>query len=152
MEEERRLCYVAMTRAKERLVMTSARQRMLYGRTSSSLPSRFLDELPQGAVDWQGKSGEGGADRRGGGMGISGGSVPPSRPVRDAGFTSGAHSQTADLLQLEKGDSVEHRTFGRGMVLSVRPMGNDALIEVAFDGVGVKRLMLKVAGVHMKKL
>ena len=55
-------------------------------------------------------------------------------------------------LQLEKGDAIEHRTFGKGMVLSVRPMGGDALIEVAFDGVGTKKLMLKVAGAHITKL
>ena len=53
MEEERRLCYVAMTRARERLVMTAARQRMLYGRTNSNPPSRFLEELPREPVEWE---------------------------------------------------------------------------------------------------
>ena len=56
MEEERRLCYVAMTRARQRLTMTTARQRMLYGRTSSNLPSRFLEELPEEPIDWQSKT------------------------------------------------------------------------------------------------
>ncbi|MDE7218582.1 MAG: UvrD-helicase domain-containing protein, partial [Oscillospiraceae bacterium] len=56
MEEERRLCYVAMTRARERLTMTTARQRMLYGRTSSNMPSRFLEELPAEPIDWQSKT------------------------------------------------------------------------------------------------
>ena len=56
MEEERRLCYVAMTRARERLTMTTARQRMLYGRTSNNMPSRFLEELPAEPIDWQGKT------------------------------------------------------------------------------------------------
>ena len=50
------------------------------------------------------------------------------------------------------GDMVEHTAFGKGMVLSVRPMGGDALVEVAFDQVGAKKLMLKSAGSHMKKL
>ena len=56
MEEERRLCYVAMTRARERLVMTTARQRMLYGRTTNNMPSRFLEEIPTENMDWQGKA------------------------------------------------------------------------------------------------
>ncbi len=162
MEEERRLCYVAMTRARQRLVMTSARQRMLYGRTSSNLPSRFLDELPQSAIEWQGKSDSSRAGGWSGGSSFSssasmdasrGGGTSPARPARDTGFT--APSRTAapsGLLQLEKGDAIQHRTFGKGMVLSVRPLGNDALVEVAFDGVGTKKLMLKVAGAHITKL
>ena len=55
LEEERRLCYVAMTRAKEQLTMTNARQRMLYGRTTSSLPSRFLEEIPEENMEWTGR-------------------------------------------------------------------------------------------------
>ena len=58
----------------------------------------------------------------------------------------------ATLLQLQQGDMVEHTAFGKGMVLSVRPMGGDALAEVAFDTVGKKKLMLKSAGAHMRKL
>ncbi len=157
MEEERRLCYVAMTRARERLTMTTARQRMLYGRTSSNLPSRFLEELPAAPVDWQSKSEPhsrwGGEDATFGSL-SSGGAVSqprtPAQPRVDAGYT--APSGATGLLVLEKGDSIRHRTFGDGMVLSVRPMGNDALIEVAFDNVGTKKLMLKVAGAHITKL
>ena len=163
MEEERRLCYVAMTRARQRLVMTSARQRMLYGRTSSNLPSRFLDELPQSAIEWQGKSDSSRAGGWSGGSSFSssasmdasrGGGASPARPARDTGFTAPSRTAAAPsgLLQLEKGDAIQHRTFGRGMVLSVRPVGNDALVEVAFDGVGTKKLMLKVAGAHITKL
>ena len=59
---------------------------------------------------------------------------------------------TTSLLQLQQGDMVQHTAFGSGMVLSVRPMGGDALVEVAFDKVGAKKLMLKSAGKHMKKL
>ena len=55
-------------------------------------------------------------------------------------------------MQLAKGDMIEHTAFGKGTVQSVRPMGGDALVEVAFDQVGTKKLMLKSAGVHMKKL
>jgi DNA helicase-2/ATP-dependent DNA helicase PcrA len=55
-------------------------------------------------------------------------------------------------MQLNKGDMVEHTAFGKGMVMTLRPMGGDALIEVAFDKVGTKKLMLKSAGAHMKKV
>jgi len=58
----------------------------------------------------------------------------------------------APLLQLAAGESVSHDAFGKGMVLSIRPMGNDALIEVAFDKVGTKKLMLRAAGSHLQKL
>ena len=74
------------------------------------------------------------------------------RPPRDPGFTQEPAAQGAELLQLQRGDAMRHRTFGEGMVVSVRPMWNDALVEVAFDGVGTKRLMLRTAGVHITKL
>ena len=157
MEEERRLCYVAMTRAKEKLTLTNARQRMLFGRTTPCMPSRFLKEIPEENMEWLGKPeprptsswddfGDGpayapqrearhGAERP----------AHPERPVRPA-------AASAPLLQLQPGDGVRHSAFGQGMVLSVRPMGGDALVEVAFDRVGTKRLMLKAAGAHLTKL
>ena len=60
--------------------------------------------------------------------------------------------KSSPLPSIQKGDSVEHRTFGRGMVLAVTPMGNDAMVEIAFDGVGTKTLMLRAAGARIKKL
>ncbi|MCI8419913.1 MAG: UvrD-helicase domain-containing protein [Oscillospiraceae bacterium] len=175
MEEERRLCYVAMTRAKKRLTMTTARQRMLYGRTSSNLPSRFLEELPAEPIEWLSRQEPKGVDRWGeeavtlGGGSNSGagggGQTPvsrygpaartarPARPLRDTGFTASAGGvKSSPLPSIQKGDSVEHRTFGRGMVLAVTPMGNDAMVEIAFDGVGTKKLMLRAAGARIKKL
>ena len=59
---------------------------------------------------------------------------------------------SAPLLQLSSGDQIHHKTFGDGLVISVTPMGGDALLEVAFDTVGTKKLMLKTAGVHITKL
>ena len=150
-----------MTRARQRLTMTTARQRMLYGRTSSNLPSRFLEELPEEPIDWQSKTEPASAPRWAG----DAASIDPpagggrtasrsySRPKRDPGFTqTAAPSAALGLLHLEKGDAINHRTFGNGMILSVRPMGNDALLEVAFDAVGTKKLMLKAAGPHITKL
>ena len=75
------------------------------------------------------------------------------KPVRKTEASAARPKTSAfPVLQLEHGDMVEHTAFGKGMVLSVRPMGGDALVEVAFDQVGQKKLMLKSAGKHMKKL
>ena len=75
---------------------------------------------------------------------------PQQKPL--ASTRRGATTSVPHLMQLNQGDMVEHTAFRKGMVLSVRPMGGDALVEVAFDKVGTKKLMLKSAGVHMKKL
>ena len=159
MEEERRLCYVAMTRAKEKLTLTNARQRMLFGRTTSNLPSRFLEEIPEETCAWTGKREEralSGLEDVGEGRHAA--AVPVRRqrnhPAPDRGFSVGSAAGTpgTGLPQIVQGDMVHHSTFGDGMVLSVRKMGNDALIEVAFDQVGTKRLMLRAASAHMTKL
>ena len=161
MEEERRLCYVAMTRAKEKLTMTNARQRTLYGRTTPSMPSRFLNEIPEENREWLSKpepkpvperwsdwSDEGGVSY----VSVQRPASAPKKTVAEAGGSvRKATSGAASLLQLNAGDGVSHDAFGKGMVLSVRPMGNDALIEVAFDKVGTKKLMLRAAGSHLKK-
>ena len=160
MEEERRLCYVALTRARKRLYLTCAGQRMIFGRTSANRPSRFTDEIPQEDLERSGRSylpgGEvwGGIPSRASGYGgygqrgLSGGAQPaPRPPARSAPPAGGAGTP----LQLDKGDMVEHRAFGRGMVLSIQPMGGDSLVEVAFDNVGTKRLLLKSASAHMTK-
>ena len=179
LEEERRLCYVAMTRAKEKLTMVNCRQRMLYGRTTANRASRFLEEIPADNMRWESKpqprfggmenDSTFGGDRWDGGPSygdFGGGAVSRgartsagspytnrstqkvSRGMASAGKPAGG----TQMLQLQQGDMVEHTAFGKGMVLSVRPMGGDALLEVAFDQVGTKKLMLKAAGAHMKKL
>ena len=72
-------------------------------------------------------------------------------PLRSLPILS-ASQKAAAYLELNKGDMVQHTAFGRGMVLSVLPMGNDALLEIAFDETGTKRLMANTASAHMKKL
>ena len=170
-EEERRLCYVAMTRAKERLTMTCTRQRMLFGRTSVSEPSRFLEEVPSENADWVGRQAQGASgfgdtsfdegssySTRGYGSYGQGAarydSVMQRRPKSQASQKLAAQKPAAfaPLLQLSSGDQIHHKTFGDGLVISVTPMGGDALLEVAFDTVGTKKLMLKTAGVHITKL
>ena len=143
MEEERRLCYVAITRAKETLTISHARQRMIYGRTASSLASRFLREIPAECMEKRG--GYKPEERR---------AVPyEKRITRSNGYLSGSvRAPAAPLPDYNKGDLVMHAAFGKGMILSVVKMGGDALLEVAFDDIGTKKLMAKAAGAHMKKL
>ncbi len=172
LEEERRLCYVALTRAKEKLYLTCAAQRLLFGRTSANLPSRFVKEIPEDRVEFTGRQRRerpmyGDSDwsreesfsqvRTYGGDG--GFSQVPRRPAASAASrpkTAAAYRQPRPKAQplplLRKGDMVRHTAFGTGMVLSVQPMGGDALLEIAFDNVGTKKLMLKAASQFMTKL
>lgn len=154
MEEERRLCYVAITRAKQTLTISHARQRMLYGRTTSSLPSRFLNEVPEHCIKKVG----GYPTQQHSSAGYSGGRYPnPYSSVssqKKQNTSSYIHPQSASgsYLDLQKGDMITHTAFGKGMVLSVVKMGGDALLEIAFDDIGTKKLMAKAASAHMKKI
>ena len=154
MEEERRLCYVAITRAKQSLTISYARQRMIYGRTSASLPSRFLKEIPEECIVKKGgyrKQPESGYGYAGASGYRSPYRAPQKQPVKhpESPLVSG---EKAPYLDLNQGDMVMHAAFGRGMVLSVVKTGGDALLEIAFDDIGTKRLMAKTASAHMKKL
>ena len=159
MEEERRLCYVAITRAKKTLTISHARQRMLYGRTAAALPSRFLKEIPESCVERRGGF-RPRAEQPSFGYGntypaFSGGSAMPARKTPAKPQQSSLvppKSAASASLELAKGDMVMHAAFGRGMVLSVMKMGGDALLEIAFDDIGTKKLMAKTASAHMKKL
>ncbi|MGE9970763.1 ATP-dependent helicase [Candidatus Pseudoscillospira sp. SGI.172] len=177
MEEERRLCYVAMTRARETLHMTCAAQRMLYGRTSANRPSRFLGEIPEERVERSGRSPYRGGERMAEGdwrpereyhAAYSSGGSGYSRPWADRGYTpptvsgetktaaasspKAARTAAAPLPEFQKGEMVRHKAFGKGMILTITKMGGDALVEVAFDNVGTKKLMLKSAAQYMEKL
>ena len=156
MEEERRLCYVAITRAKQSLTISHARQRMIYGRTTSSLPSRFLKEIPESCIV------------RKGGYRVSqtSSSVSSDRSqsygyeARRNAAAARYHSESSMLpsqnakpvIDLKQGDMVFHAAFGKGMVLTVMKMGGDALLEIAFDDIGTKKLMAKTASAYLKKL
>ena len=149
MEEERRLCYVAITRAKQKLTICYARQRMLYGRTSAAMASRFLREIPEHIIE-----------RKGGFQTPKYtspfGAEPMARQPRPMAKSVLSGTVTTTTVQsypeLNKGDMVQHTAFGRGMVLSVIKMGGDALLEIAFDQIGTKKLMAKTAWAHMRKL
>ena len=154
MEEERRLCYVAITRAMKTLTISYARQRLLYGRTNAALSSRFLREIPENMILRKGgyhhrqEQDSYGyqmqytqADNRY--------KQPAYRSELKKAYPVDAQNNTLDL---SKGDMVQHTAFGKGMVLSVLKMGGDALLEIAFDEIGTKKLMAKTASAHMKRL
>ena len=158
MEEERRLCYVAITRAKQTLTITHAKQRMLYGRTSAALPSRFLREIPEDCMIKKGGYRRVQESSYGYDGGYSSSSnypsytLPARKPqVKRVESTMVSAAKTT-YLELNQGDMVMHAAFGKGMVLSVMKMGGDALLEIAFDDIGTKKLMAKTASAHMKKL
>lgn len=150
MEEERRLCYVAITRAKQTLTISYARQRMIYGRTAATLPSRFLKEIPEECVI---KKGGYRMSQDSGGGYYMGQNRRSAAPVKKPQPRSSLLSQpSGTILEVNQGDMVQHAAFGKGMVLSVVKMGGDALLEIAFDDIGTKKLMAKTASAHMKKL
>ncbi len=154
MEEERRLCYVAITRAKQSLTISHARQRMLYGRTSAALPSRFLKEIPEECIVRKGAL----RTRQESGFSYGRSDYSAAYPSayapkpKAATVTSSIAASKTGYTELNKGDMVMHAAFGRGLVLSVMKMGGDALLEIAFDDIGTKKLMAKTASAHMKKL
>ena len=158
MEEERRLCYVAITRAKQSLTITHAKQRMLYGRTSAALPSRFLREIPEECMVRKGgyrrvqESSFGFDSSHSSYSAYPGYAAPVRKPQPKRVESAMISNANASYLELNQGDMVMHAAFGKGLVLSVLKMGGDALLEIAFDDIGTKKLMAKTASAHMKKL
>ena len=153
LEEERRLCYVAITRAMQTLTISYAERRTIYGKTNYGRPSRFLEELPDGATE-----GKPNARRE---FCVSSTVAPKASSVAPPTFRSvpkinatiqPSAKPKSPKMALRQGESVAHKAFGKGMVLSVVPMGNDALVEIAFDGVGTKRLMLNAASQYLTKV
>ena len=126
---------------------------MIFGRTSAAMPSRFLKELPESEIVKKGatvspKSLT--ADYSIGYGSWQNSSLQRQTHTEFSSTVSTGHKVT--MLELSKGEMVQHTAFGRGMVLSVIKMGGDALLEIAFDKIGTKKLMAKTASAHMKKL
>ena len=155
-EEERRLAYVGITRAKEKLYLTHAKSRMIYGSTNYYRPSRFVAEIPEKLLEIHRQTGF--RERAGltGGSSFSFGkaSLPHTQNTVSVnrGFSKPAATagNSAPLPELKPGDTVEHKAFGTGVVASCRPMGNDVLLEIAFQKVGTKKLMARMA--NLKKV
>lgn len=162
LEEERRLCYVGITRAERELYLTCARLRTLFGRTSANAPSRFLEEIPESLKEVVsplrpsfGSRGGFGGPRSGGGSGFGGGGgfgsggggfgATPGAPrvtVKQPAFAGGG----AAGVDFAAGDKVSHTKWGIGTVVSMKGEGDDRELQIAFPApVGVKKLLAKFA-------
>jgi DNA helicase-2/ATP-dependent DNA helicase PcrA len=137
MEEERRLCYVGITRAKKKVYLLRAFRRNLMGASTLNTPSRFLKDIPTNLVK---NSGNG-----------FGQNQYNERPVRsdmyswERNIPVPAAAPVADLPELKAGDRVKHSQFGQGTVVSCKPANNDSEVVIAFPDVGIKRLLLSFA-------
>ncbi|MBQ0125976.1 MAG: UvrD-helicase domain-containing protein [Clostridiales bacterium] len=146
-EEERRLCYVAITRAREKLFMINVKERLLYGRTQYNARSRFIDEMGEDFIIED-------TPRQKPRMYTEFGEKTKKVKISEELFSKSSVSanvgKTSSLETLVVGDRVHHITFGDGTILSVREMGSDILYEIAFDTVGTKKLMATYA--KLKKI
>ena len=134
LEEERRLCYVGMTRARNHLYMLHAFNRNIHGRIVPRIRSRFLDEMPQELV----------TRSRIRGM-RSSSDVTERLRARDVATIPAPKAATGPRIMFQPGDRVRHDHFGEGVVVSARDQRGDTEVTVAFEGQGVKRLMLNFA-------
>ena len=154
MEEERRLCYVAITRAKKHLFLSCARQRMLFGRTTANRVSRFIDEIPEEHLEKRNiPKGYGYSERSQVQKEFSfraSSQQSYKRPV--APPAAAPKPKAAEKPQFSVGDRVRHKAFGEGKLVKMSPMGNDYLIEIEFDSGTAKKLMLRAAALHMVKI
>lgn len=136
LNEERRLAYVGITRAKQRLYLTKTRTRMLFGTTSYSRESRFVKEIPDKLLNKTGES-----KRYSFGTQNTSSSDNERAPSVSSRFSTYQKPAAKAGVTYSVGDSVLHKVFGKGLVMSAEKMGNDTLLEIAFDKVGTKKLM-----------
>ena len=163
LEEERRLAYVGITRAKKKLYLISSQQRMLYGQTSRNMPSRFLREIPSSVIDDQSvvarrstgfTSAHSGfsSGARGGSSYTSSSKIGYARQSSNSAHKFGQAGNAAQKSNVDYkvGDTVSHKSFGTGTILTITPMGGDMLLEVAFDKAGTKQMMANYARLEKK--
>ena len=137
-EEERRLCYVAITRAKERLYLTKTVSRTIFGKTSPTYASRFFEEIPKEYLEEKSSFNSVTANA-GAKLGIFNSQKPSKIPE----IAKKVSSIMNDKFVV--GDIVEHRKFGIGQVISVQEFGNDAILQINVESIGTKQLMAAFA-------
>ena len=152
MEEERRLCYVAITRAKRKLYLVSARQRMIFGRTNANRVSRFVDEIPPELIDHKNVPKGYGYHEQRQQLGFEMPRVAPPQQKAWSFKPPERNASAKESVSFRTGELVRHKAFGTGKIIKMTPMGGDFLIEVSFEKLGTKKLMLRAAAQHMEKI
>ncbi len=144
--EERRLLYVGMTRAKQKLYLSSALQRTLFGSTTAFLPSSFLGDIPIELIQAEGATRASAGTITGGYRGMAPSATPPKARTEIAG----AITQVRDngSLQLEIGDRIQHLDYGQGVVTELRGEGARQVAQVNFDSGATKSLVVKIAPIE----
>lgn len=141
LNEERRLAYVGITRAKEKLYITKAKSRMLMGHTSYNKESRFVNEIPPKLLNYTGEkktfASTNGFSASSSHISIGAG----SKFTPNKSFNTFTKPAVKSGTVYKKGDCVFHKVFGKGMIMKTEKMGNDTMLEVAFDKAGTKTLM-----------
>ncbi len=127
LEEERRLCYVGMTRAMQKLYLTHAEMRRLYGKDNFHKPSRFLKEIPEHFIDEVRMKAQ------------------VSRPVSTGRFSQTTVNENFNQTGFSLGQRVEHPTFGEGTIINYEGSGPQSRVQVAFNGQGIKWLVTQYA-------
>ena len=148
-EEERRTCYVGITRAERRLYLTYARQRTIYGRTEMSRPSRFLAEIPEELVEHKEADFFGGTDLRAPSNIWSERSTRTERkrymPLPQHTAADGSVIRPDASAAFQAGDAVRHSKWGDGRIVAISGSGEDAELSIAFPGEGIKKFVQKYA-------
>lgn len=147
-EEERRLAYVALTRAKKHLTISTTSSRMLFGMTMRNLPSQFLKEIDSSLIAVEKKQ------RSFGQKAVSRAPEPVQSMFLQRQMTAqkSAKPSPSGTIDLRVGDRIRHKTFGEGTILSMEKMGNDTMLEIGFDLVGTKKIMANFARSKFQKL
>lgn len=140
MEEERRICYVAITRAEETLYITNATTRMLFGRSQSNMPSRFLKEIPEDLME-----SHSGSKRQT--------IQPKAKPTQKRGFSKRTTSSKKQVTSSDwkVGDKVTHKAWGEGMVSNVNEKNGSVELDIIFKSEGPKRLLAQFAPIEKKE-
>ena len=163
LEEERRLCYVGITRAKEYLYLTCAEQRTIFGSTTCNKMSRFLEEIPDELLEKHGIKENKLQEKEwqyGNNSSIKSYITTPTKTKTTSSFgfrtaesflnSISAKSVTADLSQYKTGQTIYHKKFGEGIITEISPEEDDLKLDINFEKVGHKRLMAKYANLEIR--
>ncbi len=151
-EEERRLAYVAITRAKEKLYITNSTMRMLFGMTRFNPVSRFVQEIPSDLKEISEENKRRNEFESKNRVNIQSGNNTRQSVKKDTnyGFSGNSVPKSKCNINFRVGDTVVHKAYGEGVVLSVTPMGNDTLLEIAFLEGKTKKIMANFAKLEKK--